>query len=81
MVIKDLFQYPLNFKGILNNIFRFPFNLNSEEAYTVTTFLLSTEESALSNKILEKDLPLSVLKSRILHLLPHYDLLNIEQEG
>lgn len=79
MMIRNSYQFLHNFKSKIIYIKnRFPFNLNSEEAYTVTTFLLSTEESALSNKNLEKDLPLSVLKSRILHLLPHYDLINIE---
>lgn len=79
MMIRNSYLFLHNFKSKLINIYnRFPFNLNSEEAFTVTTFLLSTEESALSNKNLERDLPLSVLKSRILHLLPHYDLINIE---
>ncbi|CAD8109759.1 unnamed protein product [Paramecium sonneborni] len=68
------------FFSIQSQFQKFPFNLNIEQSYHITMFLL-TEESAFGQNILEKDLPQQVLKSRIFHLLPSYELLTIEEEG
>ncbi|CAD8104406.1 unnamed protein product [Paramecium sonneborni] len=68
------------FFSIQSQFQKFPFNLNIEQSYLITMFLL-TEESAFGQNVLEKDLPQQVLKSRIFHLLPSYELLTIEEEG
>ncbi|CAD8169333.1 unnamed protein product [Paramecium octaurelia] len=82
---KDISEFLLKkgdqrFFSIQSRFQKFPFNLNAEQSYHITMFLL-TEESPFGQSALEKDLPQSVLKSRISHLLPQYELLTIEEEG
>ncbi|CAK89948.1 unnamed protein product (macronuclear) [Paramecium tetraurelia] len=82
---KDVSEFLLKkgdqrFFSIQSRFQKFPFNLNAEQSYHITMFLL-TEESPFGQSTLEKDLPQSVLKSRISHLLPQYELMTIEEEG
>ncbi|CAK93479.1 unnamed protein product (macronuclear) [Paramecium tetraurelia] len=68
------------FFSIQSQFQKFPFFLNAEESYDITLFLL-TEESPYNQNVLERDLKLTVLKSRILHLLPQYELITINEQG
>ncbi|CAD8190424.1 unnamed protein product [Paramecium octaurelia] len=82
---KEILNYLLTnedcrFFSIQSRFQKFPFFLNAEESYDITMFLL-TEESPYNYKVLEKDLKFTVLKSRILHLLPQYQLLTIDEQG
>lgn len=68
----------VSFGGLRLALENFPFLLNMEESFLMASYLLSPEDS---DSLILAPVPLAILSSRVMHMVPSFEVVNNQDEA